>query len=234
MHIYALADLCEPFWSASIWWRRGGAVVGVVGLPENGGHAVYAVASRDRTATLDLVDELADDLPPGAIVTGPVGVAEVLARRRPVAWHRTYHRYWLASDADLGPVDEAVMAVGRDATSELLDLYAIDPGAAFFTPAMLDDETFVAVAGDDGLIAAAGTHVMAAEFGVAAIGSVMTHPRHRRRGLGRAVTVGVIERLRGRVATIGLNCADANTAARELYGTMGFEPLLAYEEAELA
>ena len=34
LHIYALADLEEPYWSASTWWRNGDAAVGLVGLPD--------------------------------------------------------------------------------------------------------------------------------------------------------------------------------------------------------
>ena len=42
-HIYALADLEEPFWSASQWFRRGDAVVGVVSLPGGRGKAALRV-----------------------------------------------------------------------------------------------------------------------------------------------------------------------------------------------
>ncbi|MEM8709085.1 MAG: hypothetical protein AAGE98_21670, partial [Actinomycetota bacterium] len=62
-HIYALADLEEPFWTPSRWYRRGDAVVGVVSMPGGEGAAVYAVATTDPEATLDLVVDVLPELP---------------------------------------------------------------------------------------------------------------------------------------------------------------------------
>jgi len=62
-HIYALADLDEPFWSASTWWRNGDAALGLVGLPE-GQTIVYAVSTADAQGTLALASELATEIPP--------------------------------------------------------------------------------------------------------------------------------------------------------------------------
>ena len=56
-HVYALVDLVEPFWSASTWYRRGDAVVGVVAMPSGEGSAVYAVSTRDPAGCLALLAE---------------------------------------------------------------------------------------------------------------------------------------------------------------------------------
>ena len=45
MHPYGLADLEEPFWSSSTWYRRGDAVVAVLDL--GGDPVVYAIAADD-------------------------------------------------------------------------------------------------------------------------------------------------------------------------------------------
>ena len=50
-HIYALADLAEPFWSRSRWWRRGDAAVGLIGLGDDE-FVVYAVNSYFLHVTL--------------------------------------------------------------------------------------------------------------------------------------------------------------------------------------
>ena len=70
--------------------------------------------------------------------------------------------------------------------------------------------------------------------GVAAVGAVYTLATHRGLGLGRAVTVGVIDRIADRVETIGLNVAAENAPARRIYESIGFERVVEYEEAELA
>ena len=233
LHLYALIDLEEPYWSASTWWRNGDAALGLVGLPD-GATVVYAVSSADPSGTLALAAELSPQIPPG-LVTGVTGIAEVLRSiGRPIAWQRGYHRYHLTDRNRVPSVDESVVALGPSNVDDALALYALAPGAAFFTPAMLSDDTFVGVRHDGELVAIAGTHGISDTKRVAAIGAVFTHPLHRGRGLGTLTTAGVINRIGDRAGTIGLNCTDANTRAIRIYEAMGFEPKLAYEECELA
>ncbi len=249
-HVYALADLDEPVWSASTWWMQGQAAVGLVGLPSSDGAAagqsvVYAVSTVDAPGSLALVAELAagrlSRSLPDTLITGPLGVAEAMATvGRTILWQRTYHRYHLSNPSAVpdrphvasGPV----VPLGPQHADELAALYATEPGAAFFLPQMLADQTFVGVRRDGRLAAAAGTHVLSDNYSVAAIGAVFTHPAHRGAGLGAAVTAGVIVRLRERdrpIEVIGLNCADRNESAKRIYVAMGFQPTLGYEECEL-
>lgn len=234
-HIYALADLDEPCWSASRWYRDGDAVVGVVGLPE-GDRVVYAVSSTAPESTLDLLIELDAEIPAATLLTGPLGLGAALVRRggRTLAWNRTYHRYVLGDAAAIAGIDTtAVVALGRDDLDELEGFYATDPGAAFFLPSMLDDATFVGIRSEGRLVAVAGTHVVTPHARAAAIGAVLTAPEARGQGLAATVTAGVWRRLEGRATLVGLNCADRNGAAQRVYTRLGFEPILQYEEAEI-
>ena len=176
-----------------------------------------------------------------SLLTGPTGLVQAVSAVHPLAWGGSHLRYQLTAPP---PTDHAAGLAAPYAYRldplqvadelELAALYRTEPGAAFFSPAMLGDRTFVGVRAQGELVAAAGTHVCSEQAGVAAIGAVYTRPDHRGRGLGRVVTAGVIERLAGRVATIGLNVAEDNQPARRIYDALGFEPILAYEEVELA
>lgn len=234
VHVYALADLDEPFWSASRWYRRGDAVVGLVGLPSGQGVACYSVSTRDPAGTLDLLVDLAPELPSGLLMTAPTGLAVALGPVRLLAWTANLVRYELTDPSRLPVVDERVVPLGRDDLDELRELYDAEPGAVFFLPHMLDDGAFVGVREGGRLVAAAGTHVLSADRAVAALGAVYTAPAARGRGLGRAVTAAVTRRLTARVATIGLNVLTSNVAARRIYDSIGFTAILEYEEAELA
>jgi ribosomal protein S18 acetylase RimI-like enzyme len=233
-HIYALADLDEPFWSGSRWYRRSDAVVGLIGLPSGDGLACYSVATREPGGTLELLADLAPHLPAGLLITGPTGLAAALEAVRPLTWHAPHVRYELTNPDALPPLDPRVDPLGRDDLPEIQALFDADPGAVFFLPHMLDDGAFVGVRDQRALVAAAGTHVLSSVHRVAAIGAVYTAPSARGRGLGRAVTVAVTRHLLERVDTIGLNVAAANAPARRIYESIGFTAILPYEEAELA
>jgi ribosomal protein S18 acetylase RimI-like enzyme len=232
-HIYALADLDEPFWSGSRWYRRGDAVVGLIGLPSGEGLACYSVATRDPDGTLDLIADLAPDLSPGLLITGPARLAETLSAVRPLTWHAPHLRYELTDRSALPALDPRVEALDRGDLDEIQALYDADPGSVFFLPHMLDNGAFVGVREGARLVATAGTHVLSSTYRVAAIGAVYAAPAVRGRGLGRAITVAVTRHLLGRVDTIGLNVAAANTPARRIYESIGFTTVLPYEEAEL-
>ena len=239
LHIYALADLAEPVWSASRWWRRGPAVVGLVVLPDAGHRIVYAVSSRAPEATTRLLVELEAAFPAGTLVTAPSGAADALDAVRPCRWRRPYERYWLPEDVELPPAAPPagfrLVELGTDDGDRLRALYLRQPDAAFFLPSMLADRTFVGCEVGGDLVAVAGTHVVSSSIRrpLAAIGAVFTDPDHRGRGLGRLVTLEVCHRLRQRSAVIGLNCAVANTPAASVYRRLGFEALLRYDELEL-
>lgn len=244
VHAYALGDLDEPYWSASRWFRRGDAVVGLVGLPPGDGVACYAVSTLDPAGSLALVAEIAPFLPSGQPITGPVGLARGLAAVRPLRWHAPHLRYALIDRDALPARSVEVIDLSLDDLDALAALYTIEPGAGFFVPGMVVDGVFCGVRSVDGsdgsdgsdvrLVASAGTHVLSDRRGVAAIGAVYTAPPARGRGLGRGVTSAVAHRVIDRVPTVGLNVTVANAPARRIYDSIGFAPVHDYEEVVLA
>lgn len=236
-HVYGLADLEDPFWEPSVWIRRADAVVGLVRLPDSQATTVYAVATRDPAGTLQLVVDLLPMISPGTLITAPSGLPEALGSHRGVTWSAPHMRYVLDDICKAGVAVEAsplgVTSIDRDRVEDLQDLYAADPGAAFFLPSMVDHESFVGVYEGGQLVAAAGTHVLSTTKRCAAIGGVYVKPSHRGLGLSKAVTAGVVGRIRDRIDLIGLNVAMGNAPARAAYTRLGFRPILTYSEAEV-
>ena len=236
-HIYALVDSEPPWFPLSRWYRRGEAIVGLISDTPGELLTAYAVATRDAAATIDLLADIAAWLPSGLLITGPLGFAEVLAADRDLAWSGPHERYVLdvlTSDTPKLDAGAELAPLGYRDVAEIEALYTVDPGAAFFIPSMLADATFVGVRVDGRLVAAAGTHLLSEQKGLAAIGSVFVHPEHRGRSFGEAVTRGVIDRLGERIDTVGLNVSSENAPARRIYERLGFRQILTYEEAELA
>lgn len=235
VHPYGLADLEEPLWSRSTWYRSGDAAVGVLDLG-SGAPVLYAVAAdpaSDR-ATLDLLDALAPDLPEHFVVTGPLGLAERLGPTHVADWVIPHVKLHLPDDRALPPADPRVTWLDRDAADEVVALRQTGGDAsAFFIPSLLDTGHYGAVRIGQDLAAVAGVHVLSERYGVAAIGNVLTHPARRRQGLARALVATLARRLLDTVAVVGLNVGTANTGARALYHDLGFVPAVIYEEAEL-
>ncbi len=118
-----------------------------------------------------------------------------------------------------------------DDLAALAACYAAYPASAF-TPDQLAHGIFYGVWGEGRLLAAAGTHVVAAEYGIAAVGNVFTVPEARGRGYGAATTAGVVRALLdGPCDEVILNVVAANTVARAIYARLGFVEHCAYNEA---
>ena len=231
VHTYGLADLEPPFWDRSSWFRRGDAAVGIVPLGDDV-TTVYAVSSADPAGALALTVDLLDRIPRGTMVTGPVGLAAAVGRRREIDDLGRHVKCVLRHPSRLPDVTGTVPLTTAD-FDRVRALHATDPGAAFLLESMLADDTHVGLghpADPARLVAAAGTHVVSTTHGVAAIGAVFVEPAARGRGLGAVVTAAVCARLEGRVSTIGLNVDAANRAARRTYEKLGFVDCLDYEE----
>lgn len=236
VHPYGLADLEEPYWSRSTWWQRGEAAVGLIGIPAAPIDVVYAISEAAPEATTRLLAELAaDHLPHRFVVTGPVGLVEAVSGSHEARWAALHRKMVLDGEPpkpDRGA--QRVRRLGRADVEGIRRLLASDPGAGdFFVDDLVDTGCYFGI--DDGgeLVSMAGVHVLDHHRGVAAVGNVATRPDHRRRGMGRAVTVRLVEELSGAVPTIGLNVRQSNRAAISLYESLGFRWVMDYQEAEL-
>src|SRR5205823_13545241 len=84
------------------------------------------------------------------------------------------------------------------------------------------------------ILAAVGTHVVAARHGIAAIGSVYTRPEARGRGYASAITAAVTaELLAGPYRDVILNVAVANEPAARIYRRLGYREHCRYRESKV-
>lgn len=101
----------------------------------------------------------------------------------------------------------------------------------FFFPSMLATGVFFGVWEGANLIAAAGTHLVVPEEGVAAIGNIYTRRDRRGRGLATRVTRAVTAELVARgLRTIALNVNHGNAPAIHVYERLGFARYCAFKE----
>ncbi len=120
----------------------------------------------------------------------------------------------------------------RDADlTPLLAFYTTYPDSTF-TADQLAHGVFYGVREGGRIVAAGGTHVVAAEYGLAAAGNIFVIPEARGRGLGGVVTAAIVgELLAGPCREVILNVGAANVPATRLYQRLGFTAHCAYGEA---
>jgi len=112
---------------------------------------------------------------------------------------------------------------------ELFDQQTDQPDA--FVPAQLAQGTFHGIYENGKMISFGGTHVVSRIAGIAAVGSIFTHPSHRGKGLATKATAAVVRKLlEWDIQTIVLNVSPENKPAVRCYERLGFNPVYSYYE----
>ena len=121
------------------------------------------------------------------------------------------------------PVKGRCVRLTVEHSGQIEALFAQGEGFAFH-PAQLEQGVFFGLLLQDQLVAIAGTHLVSPTNRVAAVGNVLTHPRHRGKGYGKATTSAVVVELIERgIRDVVLNVAQDNTPAIHIYQKLGFE-----------
>jgi ribosomal protein S18 acetylase RimI-like enzyme len=120
------------------------------------------------------------------------------------------------------PVATKVRRLYAKDIDELNKLYSWG-GNDFFAAFQVENGVYYGAEADGRLVAAAGTHVVAPLYGIAAVGNVYTHPDFRGRGFATACTGAVVAELLDKdCANIVLNVRQDNTPAVRAYTHLGF------------
>ena len=131
--------------------------------------------------------------------------------------------------------DQAILAPLRPAhIAQINDLFILGGGLAF-SPSQVENGVFYGVLEAGALVAVAGTHLVGAGYGVAAIGNVFTRPEARGRGYATLATGAVAgELLRRGIQDVVLNVAQENAPALRVYEKLGFERYCPFLEGPAA
>jgi GNAT superfamily N-acetyltransferase len=220
--VYALGDLAPSMFSKTQWFAPDLTLV----VRDYGTTILFAMGPGSVREALEGVD-------------GPVHLQvqrdalDEVARHTPVSSTRLMWRMTWAGERLASPGAVTTRLAARDVPA-LLALYADGESSGespdFFFPSMVADGVFHGIYEGTALVAASGTHLLAREEGVAAIGNVYTRQDRRGRGLGRLTTSAVLGELAG-VETIGLNVRADNDAALHLYESLGFARHCQFYEA---
>jgi ribosomal protein S18 acetylase RimI-like enzyme len=230
---YAMGDLETGFFEQSTWHvaEKDGAICALA--------LVFAGFDPPILVLMGSSEGVA------ALLGGPVQVARAcpMAQQEHLATLSRYYHWdenelwpmWRMVQVDPLPLvreEEGAKAIPLTLTDadRLRALYTLGGGDAF-APSQIAQGVFYGIEHHGQLVAAAGTHLISATYGVAAVGNVMTHPRQRGQGYATLATQAVCAELAcRRIQTIVLNVGQDNPAAIRVYEKLGFVRHCAFYE----
>lgn len=158
------------------------------------------------------------------------GVMTTFAEPAPL---KRMSRMVLHREAFVAPEPRAdVVQLGHADTADIMALYAHWPDN-FFEPFQLESGLYFGVRSDDGLAAIAGIHNLSRTYDVATIGNLVTHPAHRGKGHGSAVTASLLAHTFRDVSRVTLDVEPDNEPAVRTYRRFGFAHAADFYEGEL-
>jgi ribosomal protein S18 acetylase RimI-like enzyme len=237
LHLYALGDLDDFFWPATLWYglEDGGALRQVIlGYLADGLFVMHALTAGPLGELRELLARACHLLPAHIYAHLTPGVADALAGQYDLEPHGTYDKMLLVEPGRLGDVDiSGTEQLGTANLAEMLALYAASYPGNWFDPRMLETGHYYGARLDGALISVAGVHVYSPQQRVAALGNIVTHPAARGRGQATQVTARLCRELLKTVDQIGLNVRAENAIAIACYRRLGFARVAGYEEASL-
>jgi len=230
--VYALADLA-PEHRAHARWHVAAAGRPALLLVYRAFHTPVLFACGEAADLRPLLVEIADQ-PELYVSVRPEAAALLCAAGYRIPAEKRMWRMLLDARLFTPPLHPALPLAPANFT-EIERLYADGQAAGeappFFDSAMLRHGVYFGIREGGALIAAAGTHVLAAGDSVAAIGNVYTRRDRRGRGFGSQVTAAVAaELLRRHVRTVALNVEESNRTAIRIYERLGFKRYGEYRE----
>lgn len=231
--VYALGDLQPGFFEQCAWYTVHAEAPTLI-LIYRGCSPPILFAMGDPGAVAAILEESGSE-PVLSLQVRP-GIIPVLSGRFRITASKAMWRMTVTPGTfrpvPFGDAGQLTIADLPSLERLYLDGHATSESPDFFFPAMLDQGVFFGVKENGELVAAAGTHLVAAAESVAAVGNVYTRRDRRGRGLAACVTSAVVGELRRRnIFTIGLNVFQQNPVAIRLYESLGFVKHCEFVEA---
>ena len=229
---YAIGDLEPNFFTQCEWFASGdGERIQALALYFTGldPHALFTMGASDGLTLI-----LGSALRPERIYF--TGRSEHLPAVQAFYTLGEVHKMlrMTVCNKDFRPVTEKALRLGPGYSRELKRLYSLGESrgesVVAFSPYQLAQGVFYGIENRGRLIAAAGTHLVAPTYGVAAVGNVFTDPDHRGRGYATLCTSAVTKELLSQGMDVVLNVQEGNADAIHVYKKLGYREYCCFIE----
>ena len=218
---YALGQLDPRLFRYSEWFAAEGAGASALILHSRGGlgNATFALGEAGAIEALLRVHPG----PRHTFLTCEVHHVETVLRYFELEQRQTMIRMHVTPET-FRPAAEGIelrRLSGRDAR-DINALYRSDGVPSYYTAKQIDDAVYFGVDRGTRLAAIAGTHVISPAGGIAVVGNVYTHLRHRGQHLAQATTSAVTAQLLTGCRDIVLSVDPTNAPAVRAYERLGY------------
>jgi len=224
---YAICDLAEREFPRTRWGiARTGAEVTAVGMEYSGltPQPMFVMGAPDGIAAIlrDVVR------PRAAYVAAKAESLPAVTQHYRVEAGPEMIRMWV-DRGTFQPVTARIERLLPLDVAELNRLYQLG-FAAWLPSSAVAEGVYFGIRVNGRLVAAAGTHVVSREAGLAVVGNVLTHVEHRGRGHAKAVTSAVTAELLRYCDQVVLNVRADNPPAIAAYRRLGYQEHCRFEE----
>ena len=233
LHIYGLGDLDDFFWPFTTWYalENDGNIQAILLLyTAFATPTIMALHDPPFTPMHELLKQTRRLLPQRFYAHLSPGCREAFGPDVRAETRGPHYKMALVNPALQIPGVERVQRLSIADVADLRALYALGYPENWFDPRQIETGHYYGLRVDGELVSAAGPHVYSQAQRVAALGNIVTHPRHRGQGFAAAVTARLCSELNATVDHIGLNVKADNATAIACYEKLGFQPIAEYEE----
>lgn len=234
--LYLIGDLDDFFWPHTIWygWEVEGEIQALAllylgpGLP-----TLLAFHDRPGDAMKYLLRKVRPYLPQRFLAHLSEGLMAVFAPEEIIDFYGHNHKMALQKPLPIADPDAAIRKLTQADIPATESLFSIAYPGNWFDSRMLDTGKYVGYESAGELVGIAGIHVYSAQYRVAALGNITTHPDFRQQGISRKLTTRLCADLLHSTDYIGLNVRSENAPAIRMYEAIGFEWIGDYDECKI-
>jgi ribosomal protein S18 acetylase RimI-like enzyme len=232
LQLYTIGDLDDFFWPHTVWYALyDKAIIQSIALLYTGmtPSTLLLFYDKDPFYSIELIKSIKPLLPEIFYVHLSPGLTTVFGKENIIADHGHNYRMILSRDT-VTVSDDNIRRLKIADLQNIKELYAVAYPNNWFDSRMVESGKYFGYFQKKRLIGVSGIHVYSAEYKIAALGNIATHPDFRGQKIAYKLTTVLCNDLKNNVDIIGLNVKSDNPAAIKCYENIGFKIRSSYDE----
>jgi ribosomal protein S18 acetylase RimI-like enzyme len=232
IQLYLIGDLDDFFWPHTEWFvLYENREILSVALLYSGMNppTLLLFYDKDPFPPLELMSAIKSKLPEKFNVHLSIGLIDIFGKENIITNYGQNLRMILTREPEIVK-DKNIRRLTLHDLPAMLELYSVAYPNNWFDSRMVDTGKYFGYFTGTALTGIAGVHVYSAEYRIAALGNIATHPDHRGKQIAFKLTSVLCCDLMKNVDIVGLNVKSDNLAAISSYRKAGFVVKSEYDE----